>query len=64
MLLSHWQLRDDIAARLSIDTVRLAQSGLSRAEALRQAQLQLIDSGDIADAANPKLWAPFILIEN
>ncbi|MFC4292074.1 CHAT domain-containing protein [Sphingorhabdus arenilitoris] len=61
LLLTHWQLRDDIAAQLTVNTVTAAANGIPKAEALRQAQLALIDSGK-SGADNPALWAPFILI--
>jgi len=64
LMLSHWRVRDDAAALLSVDTVRGAAEGLSRAEALRQAQLSLMARGDIADAAHPAIWAPFVILEN
>ena len=35
-----------------------------RAEALRQAQLALLSNANLPDAANPAVWAPFVLIEN
>ncbi len=62
LLLSHWEVRDDAAAMLTINTVRNATGGMGRAEALRQAQLQLIDDRIIPGAAHPAIWAPFILI--
>ena len=63
LMLSHWRVRDDAAAYLSAATVRGAGAGLDRAEALRRAQLALIDS-DLPDAAHPSVWAPFVLVEN
>ncbi|WP_374410723.1 CHAT domain-containing protein [Novosphingobium colocasiae] len=60
LLVSHWPVRDDAAARLVRDTVRGKAGGLTEAEALRQAQLRLIDGTDIADGADPALWAPFV----
>lgn len=63
LMLSHWRVRDDAAAYLSATTVRGAGAGLDRAEALRRAQLALIDS-DLPDAAHPAVWAPFVLVEN
>ena len=50
-------------SRGSAATVRGANDGLARADALRSAQLALIDS-DLPDAANPAVWAPFVLVEN
>ena len=54
LLLSHWQVRDDVAARLSVDTVQGNHKGLGRAEALRQAQLRLIDDRTVAGGAHPR----------
>jgi CHAT domain-containing protein len=64
LMLSHWRVRDDAAARLSVETVRGAGRGLGRAEALRRAQLGLIGDRSLADSAHPAVWAPFVLIEN
>ena len=64
MLLSHWRVRDDAAARLSVGTVEGAASGLGRAEALQQAQLAMLNDDSRAEYAHPALWAPFVLIEN
>lgn len=64
LMLSHWRVRDDAAAILSVATLRGAASGLSRAHALRQAQLALLARTDVADAAHPALWAPFVILEN
>ncbi|WP_417608698.1 CHAT domain-containing protein [Parasphingorhabdus sp.] len=62
LLLSHWQVRDDAAAMLTINTVKNATGGMRRSEALRQAQLKLIDDAAIPGGAHPAIWAPFILI--
>ena len=64
LMLSHWRVRDDAAAILSVATLRGAAQGLSRAEALRQAQLTLLARTDLADAAHPALWAPFVILGN
>ncbi len=64
LLLSHWRVRDDAAARLSVETVRGTRTGLARAEALRRAQLALIEDPGIENSAHPALWAPFVLIDN
>lgn len=63
LLLSHWPVRDDAATRLSVATVMAARNGMARSEALRQAQLALIDDATIAGGASPSIWAPFVLIE-
>ena len=62
LLLSHWQVRDDAAARLSVGAVRGTAAGLDRAEALRRAMLALIDDRKVPGSAHPAIWAPFILI--
>ena len=62
LLLSHWQVRDDAAARLSVATVRGNARGKSRAEALRSAILDLIHDEDVPGSAHPAIWAPFILV--
>lgn len=64
LMLSHWRVRDDAAARLSVETVRGAGSGLGRAEALRRAQLALMGDRRLDQAAHPATWAPFVIIEN
>lgn len=62
LLLSHWRVRDDAAARLTVETIRGALDGMGRAEALRRAQLDMIDDAGFADGAHPAVWAPFIII--
>ena len=64
MLLSHWPVRDDAAALLTVGSVRGAAEGLSRPEALRRAMLSLIGNRAVPGAAHPAIWAPFILIED
>lgn len=64
LLLSHWQVRDDAAAVLSVETVRGTGRGLGRAEALRRAQLALLADRKVADSGHPAIWAPFIIVEN
>jgi len=64
LMLSHWRVRDDAAARLSVETVRGAGAGRSRADALRKAQLSLIADRRLDQAAHPAIWAPFVIIEN
>jgi len=63
LLLSHWPVRDDAAARLSVATVTAAAAGMERGEALRRAQLALIAARDLPGSASPSIWAPFVLIE-
>ena len=63
LLLSHWPVRDDASARLSIATVTAAAAGTERSEALRQAQLALMSDPALPGAASPSIWAPFVLID-
>ena len=63
MLVSHWRVRDDAAARLTVDTVRGAAKGLPRAVALQAAILRLMADRSIPNAAHPAFWAPFVLVE-
>jgi CHAT domain-containing protein len=67
MLVTHWSINDQTSAFLVADTLRryAASGGTDLAEALRQAQLGLIDRAgkDLpANLAHPFFWAPFALI--
>ncbi|MBB3861337.1 CHAT domain-containing protein [Novosphingobium hassiacum] len=64
LLLSHWPVRDDVASRLTLDTLQGAQSGLTRAEALRRAQLAILRDKTVSGGAHPATWAPFVLVGN
>ncbi|HUD29494.1 MAG TPA: CHAT domain-containing protein, partial [Novosphingobium sp.] len=64
LLLSHWPVRDDVAGRLTLRTLEGARSGLSRAEALRRAQLEVLGDPAIPGGAHPASWAPFVLVGN
>jgi CHAT domain-containing protein/tetratricopeptide (TPR) repeat protein len=63
LLVSHWRVRDDVAPRL-IPAMLLAERenpSLTRAQALRQASLAILDDATI-NAVSPSAWAPFTLI--
>ena len=64
VLASHWPVRDDIARRLSVSTVRGMNAGLVPTEALRRA-IGGVRSGSDGEAAidKPSLWAVFELFE-
>lgn len=62
LLVSLWPVRDDVAARLSVDTVTRNARGASQSQALRGAILSLIDDSSVTDGANPAVWAPFSLV--
>jgi CHAT domain-containing protein len=61
ILASHWPVRDDASARLTVDTIRTSASK-PPAQALRRAMLRLMDDRKVADSANPAVWAPYSLI--
>lgn len=63
LLVSHWAVRDDVAARLIPEMLRVQRThtGLTRAAALRAASLAILDDVTL-DAAGPAAWAPFTLI--
>lgn len=63
LLVSHWRLDDEIAARLvpAIFRYKRQHPGASKAQALRHAMLEIIDD-PVLDAAHPAFWAPFTLI--
>ncbi|WP_162627731.1 CHAT domain-containing protein [Erythrobacter sp. KY5] len=63
LLLSHWPVRDDAASRLSIATLVASRAGMPRSEALRQAQLSLLNDPSVPGGNSPSVWAPFVLIE-
>ncbi|MBE9011766.1 CHAT domain-containing protein [Pseudanabaenaceae cyanobacterium LEGE 13415] len=57
-----WSVQDDSTAILMTQLYeKLRQPGISRAEALRQAQLTLLRSSDYQ---HPFYWAPFVLVGN
>jgi tetratricopeptide (TPR) repeat protein len=64
LLLSHWRVRDDAAAYLSVRTLEAVRGGADRAAALQRAQLRLIGDKNVAGAAHPAIWAPYVLIAN
>ena len=62
LLLSQWALRDDVAARMTVDAVKGARAGLGHAEALRRAQMRLMADRTVPGSAHPAAWAPFVLL--
>ena len=63
LLVSHWQVRDDVAALLipSILQAQQRDPHLSRAQAVRKASLAILDDPHLR-AADAAAWAPFTLI--
>jgi tetratricopeptide (TPR) repeat protein/CHAT domain-containing protein len=68
LLVSHWKVRDDVAARLTTDAVRRAAAtpGLSRTRALQSAMRAIMDDRSQDDSgralSHPSAWAPFQII--
>lgn len=63
LLVTHWKVRDDIAAFVSSRTVLNYLGGMTKADALHHAIRQLRTESGIEGAASPFAWAPFVLIE-
>lgn len=68
LLASHWPVRDDVAAKLTVRSIEIRRDNpsLSRAEALQQAMREIRNdpSADSEDDtwAHPSAWAPFTLV--
>lgn len=68
LLASHWPVRDDVAAKMTVRTIEIARDnpGLSRAEAFAQAMREIRNDAsqdtDSDTLAHPNAWAPFTLI--
>lgn len=64
LLVSHWQVDDRRTARLMTNLFGIVQANptLSHGEALQQAELRLLGSARSDEDANPRLWAPFVVI--
>lgn len=64
LLVSHWQVDDTRTARLMTNLFNIAQASpaLSHGEALQQAELRLLETAQKDEDANPRLWAPFVVI--
>ncbi|HTQ79021.1 MAG TPA: CHAT domain-containing protein, partial [Thermoanaerobaculia bacterium] len=58
LIVSLWQVEDRSTARLMRDFYQRLRGGESKGEALREAKLALLRSGD----SQPFFWAPFVLL--
>lgn len=61
LLVSHWAVRDDVAARLSVETLERYGKGRDPAAALQRAMLKMADGRD-KDLRDPALWGPFVFV--
>lgn len=62
ILVSHWPVRDDAAARLTTDAIAAVGEGIGRSEALRRAMLALMEDERDLSLAHPSAWAPFVVV--
>jgi CHAT domain-containing protein len=66
LLVTHWSVSDQAAAFLVVQTLDGYRAGKPIAEALREAELAMIDragrNGLSADLGHPFLWAPFAAV--
>ena len=64
ILVSHWPVRDDAAARLTTGTLsRIAEdASIGRSQALRQTMLSLMEDESDQSLAHPSAWAPFMVV--
>lgn len=64
LLVSHWPVRDDAAARLTSDAFSLLekQGDMRRAEAMRLSMKGMLHDTSDSTFAHPATWAPFFLV--
>lgn len=64
LMVSHWPVRDDAAARLTTSTFAAlaADPSLPKAEGFRRAMLSMIDDASDESLAHPSVWAPFVVV--
>jgi CHAT domain-containing protein len=63
LLVSHWPVESAAAVELTTNTLSELRDhpAIGRAEALRRAEMNLLDHGELS-MANPAAWAPFSLL--
>ena len=64
LLVSHWEVDDEVTATLMTKVFSLIRANprLSNAEALQKATLAIIDGSSTDEDAHPRLWAPFVVV--
>lgn len=64
MLVSHWPVRDDAAARLTTQAIITwdANPDIGRAESLRRSMVMLMQDTSDPSLAHPSVWAPFVIV--
>lgn len=66
LLVSHWPVRDDAAARLTATAFAEieAEPTMRKSEAMRRAMIALMDDPSDDTLAHPASWAPFFVVGN
>ncbi|MDB5420321.1 MAG: hypothetical protein JWR59_268, partial [Brevundimonas sp.] len=63
LLVSNWRIRDDVAARLSTDTLAIARrDGVILAEAARRSALRMLSDRSDPTFSHPAQWAAFSVL--
>ncbi|MBX9760655.1 MAG: CHAT domain-containing protein [Beijerinckiaceae bacterium] len=64
LLVSHWPVRDDAAARITTGTFRrIAENpSMARADAFRLSVIELMEDASDPTFAHPAVWAPFVIV--
>lgn len=64
LVVSHWDVLDNETAQLMSDLFKISRQNksLSHGEALRRAQLNLLNNAKDDDDAHPRVWAPFVVV--
>jgi CHAT domain-containing protein len=64
LIVSHWDVLDEETVRLMSDLFRISSQNksLSHGEALRQAQLNMLNNAKNDEDAHPRVWAPFVVV--
>jgi CHAT domain-containing protein len=63
VMLSHWRVQDEAASQLTMEFVKQLRDGHAHAEALRLAQLSMLEGETDSGSANPARWASMVLID-
>ena len=63
VMLSHWRVQDEAASQLTVEFVKRLRDGHAHAEALRLAQLSMLEGETDSGSANPARWASMVLID-
>jgi CHAT domain-containing protein/tetratricopeptide (TPR) repeat protein len=63
LMVSNWEVVSDSTVELMTKMAEhLEENGVGRAEALKKAELELMDDKDHPEFAHPLFWAPFVLV--